>query len=74
MQDVWLPWLERLCMPLTQRLTTLLRLRCKLVACRDSPAVFGKETRRPAEKRKFKAAKKTGSRPKLGIKKRAAYS
>ena len=42
--------------------------------CRDSPAVFGKETRRPAEKRKFKAAKKTGSRPKLGIKKRAAYS
>lgn len=45
-----------------------------LVLCRDSPAVFGKETRRPAEKRKFKAAKKTGSRPKLGIKKRAAYS
>lgn len=43
-------------------------------ALRDSPAVFGQDTRRPAEKRKFKAARKASGKPAKGIKKRAAYS
>lgn len=60
--------------PLTVGVGLSMLMKCLLVACRDSPAVFGKDTRRPAEKRKFKAAKKPSSRSKLGVKKRAAYS